>query len=530
MPQTFADLGVPASLVSVLENDGITSPTPIQTATLPDSLSGRDVLGRGRTGSGKTLAFGLPLVARLAADRRRPVAGRPRSLVLAPTRELASQIERAIEPLARAERLSAAVVFGGVSQNPQVNALRKGVDVLIACPGRLEDLIGQGHCDLRDAGIAILDEADHMADLGFLPGVKRLLAATPRDGQKLLFSATLDGGIKVIADRFLRNPVTHEADSAQSPVATMTHHVLEVEKDAKLAVLKELAAAPGRTVVFTRTKYGAKKLAKQLTQNGVPSVDLHGNLSQNARQRNLAAFSAGTASTMVATDIAARGIHVDDIALVVHADPPAEHKAYLHRSGRTARAGAEGTVVTLMMPDQRGEVRTLMRAAKIRPETQTTAAPGAEVLQQIAPGERVYREADELVAATAPPQQQSRSGRGKGRGRGAGSGGAGRGGRSDGQRGQRGGSDAGSVRWTSESSPRSERAPRERRHTSAPGARPERGDSGRPARGQGGSRPVRGERGQGGRGGSGGSGGSGSRGGASAGGRGRSQGPRRARG
>ncbi len=530
VPQTFADLGVPASLVSVLENDGITSPTPIQTATLPDSLSGRDVLGRGRTGSGKTLAFGLPLVARLAADRRRPVAGRPRSLVLAPTRELASQIERAIEPLARAERLSAAVVFGGVSQNPQVNALRKGVDVLIACPGRLEDLIGQGHCDLRDAGIAILDEADHMADLGFLPGVKRLLAATPRDGQKLLFSATLDGGIKVIADRFLRNPVTHEADSAQSPVATMTHHVLEVEKDAKLAVLKELAAAPGRTVVFTRTKYGAKKLAKQLTQNGVPSVDLHGNLSQNARQRNLAAFSAGTASTMVATDIAARGIHVDDIALVVHADPPAEHKAYLHRSGRTARAGAEGTVVTLMMPDQRGEVRTLMRAAKIRPETQTTAAPGAEVLQQIAPGERVYREADELVAATAPPQQQSRSGRGKGRGRGAGSGGAGRGGRSDGQRGQRGGSDAGSVRWTSESSPRSERAPRERRHTSAPGARPERGDSGRPARGQGGSRPVRGERGQGGRGGSGGSGGSGSRGGASAGGRGRSQGPRRARG
>ncbi|MFL0460357.1 DEAD/DEAH box helicase [Kytococcus sedentarius] len=557
MPQNFADLGVPTSLTSVLERSGITTPTPIQTATLPDSLAGRDVLGRGRTGSGKTLAFGVPLVARLAADRRRPASGRPRSLILAPTRELVLQIERAIAPLAAAEGLSTTTIFGGVGQNPQVNALRKGVDIVLACPGRLEDLIGQGHCDLRDAEIVILDEADHMADLGFLPGVKRLLSATPRDGQKLLFSATLDGGIKVIVDRFLNNPVTHEADSAQSPVATMTHHVLEVDKDSKLSVLRDLAAAPGRTVVFTRTKYGAKKLAKQLTANGVPSVDLHGNLSQNARQRNLAAFSEGTAQTLVATDIAARGIHVDDIALVVHADPPAEHKAYLHRSGRTARAGAEGTVVTIAMPEQRGEVKTLMRAAKIRPVTEAKAVVGAAVLQEVAPGERVFRESDELAVATAPPQQGGsgggRGGRsggrgGSGGGRGAGrsggrggSGGSGRGGRgaaggSGGRSGGRGastggsgrGGDGGPVRFTSESSPRGDsvgrsggaprgergagRPPRNRGEASArpargeggSGRRPERsrpeGGSGRPARGEGGSRPARAAGGSGGRG------------------------------
>ncbi|WP_374927921.1 DEAD/DEAH box helicase [Kytococcus sedentarius] len=528
MPQNFADLGVPTSLTSVLERSGITTPTPIQTATLPDSLAGRDVLGRGRTGSGKTLAFGLPLVARLAADRRRPAAGRPRSLVLAPTRELALQIERAIAPLAAAERLTTTTIFGGVGQNPQVNALRKGVDIVIACPGRLEDLIGQGHCDLRDARIVVLDEADHMADLGFLPGVKRLLGATPRDGQKLLFSATLDGGIKVIVDRFLSNPVTHEADSAQSPVATMTHHVLEVEKESKLSVLRDLAAAPGRTVVFTRTKYGAKKLAKQLTANGVPSVDLHGNLSQNARQRNLAAFSEGTAQTLVATDIAARGIHVDDIALVVHADPPAEHKAYLHRSGRTARAGAEGTVVTIAMPDQRGEVKSLMRAAKIRPVTETRATVGAPVLQEVAPGERVFRDAEELAAATAAPQQGgSGGGRSGGRSSGGGSGrsgGSGRrgGGRSGGRGGSGSGGGSGAGRGgsgrRSESSPvryTSESAARGGRSESRP-PRGERGE-GRPARGEhpgrtqrqrgeGGSRPeaqrsegrpARGERGQG---------------------------------
>ncbi|SNC65102.1 Superfamily II DNA and RNA helicase [Kytococcus aerolatus] len=430
---SFGALGVPEELVRVLTEAGITTPTPIQTATLPDSLGGRDVLGRGRTGSGKTLAFGIPLVARLAAENRRPAPGRPRALILAPTRELVTQIETAIAPLAATARLTTRTIFGGVGQNPQVNALRKGVDILIACPGRLEDLMGQGHANLSEAGIVILDEADHMADLGFLPGVKRILTATPRNGQKLLFSATLDGGIKVIADKFLHDPVTHEADSAESPVSTMTHHVLEVAKDDRVGVLRDLAAAPGRTVVFTRTKHGAKKLAKQLTAMGVPSVDLHGNLSQNARQRNLAAFSEGTAKTLVATDIAARGIHVDDVALVVHADPPSEHKAYLHRSGRTARAGAEGTVITLAMPDQRGEVRSLMRAAKIRPESQSTAVAGSPILTELAPGERVFAEPSNEPVVPAPQQQPSRGGQGGGGGRsrsrrGGGQGGSGRGG------------------------------------------------------------------------------------------------------
>ncbi|TYL45104.1 DEAD/DEAH box helicase, partial [Nocardioides sp. BGMRC 2183] len=359
---TFADIGLPSSLVDVLAEHGIVTPTPIQAATLPDALAGRDVLGRGRTGSGKTYGFLLPVVARLSSGApARPRA--PRALILAPTRELVGQIHEALTPLAQAAGLRTFTVFGGVGQQPQVNALARGVDVLVACPGRLEDLIGQGKCDLSAVEIAVLDEADHMADLGFLPAVRRLLGQTPKDGQRLLFSATLDAGVDVLVKRFLSTPVTHEADSAQSPVATMSHHVLHVEREHRLPVLVDLASAPGRTVVFTRTKHGAKALARQLNRNGVPAVELHGNLGQNARTRNLAAFHDGRAMALVATDIAARGIHVDDVALVVHADPPAEHKAYLHRSGRTARAGAEGTVVTLMTTDQRGDVRALTRAA-----------------------------------------------------------------------------------------------------------------------------------------------------------------------
>jgi superfamily II DNA/RNA helicase len=262
------------------------------------------------------------------------------------------------------------------------------VDVVIACPGRLEDLIGQRHCTLADIEITVLDEADHMADLGFLPGVRRLLSQTPKTGQRLLFSATLDKAIDALVKQFLTNPVTHEADSAQSPVATMTHHVLHIERDHRVAILTDLASAPGRTVVFTRTKHGAKALARQLNRNGVPAVDLHGNLSQNARVRNLDAFHSGEATALVATDIAARGIHVDDVALVIHADPPAEHKAYLHRSGRTARAGAAGTVVTLMTSDQSRDVRDLTRAAGIKP--QLTRIEGAQhpILRELAPGER----------------------------------------------------------------------------------------------------------------------------------------------
>ncbi|THI96254.1 DEAD/DEAH box helicase, partial [Nocardioides sp.] len=388
MTSTFADLGVPTDLVAVLTANQITVPTPIQAATLPDSLAGRDVLGRGRTGSGKTYAFGLPLVARLTQSNRRPAAKRPRALVLAPTRELASQIAASISPLAKAAGLSTTTVFGGVGQAPQVTALRKGVDVLIACPGRLEDLIQQGHCSLADVQVTVLDEADHMADLGFLPAVRRLLDQTPKGGQRMLFSATLDGAINVLVKRFLDKPAVHEADSAQSPVAKMDHHVLHVDRDLRLPVLLDLVSAPGRTVVFTRTKHGAKALARQLNSNGVPAVDLHGNLSQGARTRNMDAFHSGKATTLVATDIAARGIHVDDVALVIHADPPAEHKAYLHRSGRTARAGAAGTVVTLMTSDQRGDVRALTRAAGITPTTTRVDSAGHPVLQDLAPGER----------------------------------------------------------------------------------------------------------------------------------------------
>jgi superfamily II DNA/RNA helicase len=391
---SFADLGVPHSLAKVLTGLGITTPTPIQAATLPDALAGRDVLGRGRTGSGKTYAFLLPLVARLAqgsagsATRpaRRP--GRPRALILAPTRELVAQIDEALAPLAAANGLTRLTIFGGVSQNPQVSSLRRGVDIVLACPGRLEDLMGQGHVDLRSVEITVLDEADHMADLGFLPGVRRIMDTTPKVGQRLLFSATLDAGVDVIVKRFLSNPAVHQADSAQSPVSTMTHHVLHVTADSRVPVLLNLTSAPGRSVVFTRTKHGAKKLAKVLNASGVAAVELHGNLSQNARTRNMNLFHSGAASTLVATDIAARGIHVDDVEIVIHADPPVEHKAYLHRSGRTARAGADGVVVTLMTDDQVRDVRDLTRRAGVHPTT-TRVDATHPLLGELAPGDRV---------------------------------------------------------------------------------------------------------------------------------------------
>ncbi|MGR6965424.1 DEAD/DEAH box helicase [Geodermatophilus sp. URMC 61] len=433
---TFADLGVPAPLVEVLAASGITAPFPIQVATLPDTLAGRDVLGRGRTGSGKTLAFSLPLVARLAASDSRRQPKRPRALVLVPTRELANQVLAVVDPLARALGMKATTVFGGVGQNPQVQALAGGIDVLIACPGRLEDLIGQGHCDLSAVEITVLDEADHMADLGFLPGVKRLMDRTPATGQRLLFSATLDNGVDVLVKRYLSAPTTHSVDPAVAPVATMTHHVLRVEAADKPAVVRELASGLGRSVLFTRTKHQAKKLAKQLTAAGVPAVDLHGNLSQNARERNLEAFSNGSTRVLVATDIAARGIHVDDVALVVHVDPPAEHKAYLHRSGRTARAGAGGTVVTVSTPDQAGEVRTLARQAGITP-TVSAVRPGAAEISALTGPAAPYVE-----PAPAPEPQPQPQGQGGGRRRRSGGGS----GRSTGQAGTASGGGTTSAR------------------------------------------------------------------------------------
>ncbi|MFC6154564.1 DEAD/DEAH box helicase [Nocardioides yefusunii] len=403
----FAELGVPTALVKELERQGITSPTPIQEATLPDSLAGRDVLGRGRTGSGKTYAFLLPLVARLDASKMPAMPNKPRAIILAPTRELVTQIKDSLEPLAKVRGLKIQTIFGGVGQNPQVQALRRGIDVVVAAPGRLEDLMGQGHVDLSAVEVTILDEADHMADLGFLPGVKRILDKTPQSGQRLLFSATLDGAINVLVKRYLHNPVTHEADSAQSPVAKMTHHVLHIGRDDRLPVLVDLTAAPGRTVVFTRTKYGAKGLARQLNRNGVTAVDLHGNLSQNARTRNMEAFHSGKAMTLVATDVAARGIHVDDVALVIHADPPSEHKAYLHRSGRTARAGAEGTVVTLMTDDQVKDVRDLTRQAGIKPTTTRITSLKDPILEKLAPGKRTLIPGGYEPDAPAQPQRSS---------------------------------------------------------------------------------------------------------------------------
>ncbi len=420
---TFAELGVPAPLVAVLAETGITAPFPIQSATLPDSLRGRDVLGRGRTGSGKTYAFVLPVLARLSTSRSKRQPGRPRALVLAPTRELASQIEAAMAPLAKAMNLRTLTIFGGVRPNPQIQGLRNGVDIVIACPGRLADHVQSGHADLGSVEITVLDEADHMADLGFLPVVRRLLDKTPARSQRLLFSATLDAGVDVLVKRFLHDPVTHSVDSAQSPVSQMTHHVLHVSKEGRVPVLADLTAAPGKTVVFTRTKHGAKALARQLNARGVPTVELHGNLSQNARTRNLTAFGSGTATTLVATDIAARGIHVDDVSLVVHADPPVEHKAYLHRSGRTARAGAEGTVVTLMMDAQVSDVRDLTRKAGIKP-TITRTQPGDALLTRIAPGERTYVAASELPTAE-PARAGGNGGNGGGRNRRRGGGGGG---------------------------------------------------------------------------------------------------------
>jgi superfamily II DNA/RNA helicase len=401
---TFASLGVPASVVAALAGAGLTVPFPIQAATLPDALAGLDILGRGQTGSGKTLAFSIPLVAGLTGGHTS--AGRPRGLVLVPTRELASQVHAVLRPLAGATALSVATIFGGTSQKLQVAALRNRADIIVACPGRLADLIEQGHCHLGDVEISVVDEADHMADLGFLPVVRRLLDDTPPEGQRMLFSATLDHAVDVLARRFLTEPVEHAVDSVAAPSA-MIHHLLTVAPPDRLGVVTALARGDKRALVFTRTKHGAQKLAGQLAGAGIPAAQLHGNLAQSARERNLRSFASGAVRVMVATDIAARGIHVEGIDLVIHADPPTEHKAYLHRSGRTARAGAGGLVITLQTPAQAGDVRVLMRRAGVVPAA-AAAGPGSALLRSIAgpPATRIARAAvapDEEMAATASP-------------------------------------------------------------------------------------------------------------------------------
>jgi len=362
---TFAALGVPVPIAAALRREGRVTPFAIQTAAVPDALAGRDILGRARTGSGKTLAFSVPMAARLSSSGSQRLPGRPRGLVLVPTRELAEQVQRTLRPLAEAVGLRTTTIIGGVSQQPQVAALRRGVDICVATPGRLEDLLRQQHLTLAAVEITTIDEADHMADLGFLPAVRRLLDATARGSQRLLFSATLDRDVDVLVQRYLHDPVRHATDDTPTDALAMTHRLLTVHARDKAEVVHGLLSGEQRTLAFTRTKHGARALARRLAAAGVPSVDLHGNLSQAARTRNLEAFHQGRARVLVATDIAARGIHVDEVGLVVHVDPPAEPKAYLHRSGRTARAGNAGTVVTVATVEQRSAVRSLLRTAKV---------------------------------------------------------------------------------------------------------------------------------------------------------------------
>ena len=407
---SFADLGLPTPLVETLASQGILSPFPIQQATIADALSGRDTLGRGRTGSGKTLAFSLPLIARLmeSGKRREPFA--PRAVILVPTRELANQVRDVIAPLAESVGMRTATVYGGVGYGGQITAMRNGVDIVVACPGRFIDLMESGHVDLDAVEVTVLDEADHMAELGFLEHVTRILEKTPREGQRLLFSATLDRGIDKVVKKFLQNPITHEVESTEENEASMTHYFFQVTQAERFNVISDLCAAPGRTLVFTRTKHGARKLTEALVKAGIPSVELHGDLSQNVRARNLAALSSGKVDTLVATDVAARGIHVDDIAIVIHADPPEEHKAFLHRSGRTARAGAQGTVITMVTENMRRQVKRLARDAGIDPITKNVSM-GDEILTEVAPGERAFREMPNLEERRP---QGNRNGGGRG--------------------------------------------------------------------------------------------------------------------
>ncbi|MFF5116446.1 DEAD/DEAH box helicase [Dactylosporangium aurantiacum] len=377
----FAGLGLPNKLVRALANQGITDPFPIQSATIPDVLAGRDVLGRGRTGSGKTLAFGLPLLARLAASgRSRPHA--PKALVLVPTRELAMQVNDALTPLAKTLNLFCKTAVGGVPYDRQIWSLERGVDVLVATPGRLGDLIKRGVCRLDAVEITVLDEADQMADMGFLPEVTEILAQTPATGQRLLFSATLDKDVDTLVKRFLVDPVTHSIEPATASVGSMDHHVLLVPPNDKFAIAASIAARKGRTILFVKTQQAVDELVEQFAAVGVRAGALHGGKTQRVRTRTLAEFKEGTCDVLVATDVAARGIHIDDVSLVVHVDLPRDQKDYLHRAGRTARAGATGTVVTLVLPRQRRRAAALLAKAGVTP-TELRVRAGDPALAEV---------------------------------------------------------------------------------------------------------------------------------------------------
>lgn len=386
--QSFAELGIPGSAVAVLADRGISTPSEIQARTLPDALAGRDVLGRAQTGSGKTLAFGLAVLTRLAAAERPRNTRSPRGLVLVPTRELAQQVAVALEPLARVEGLRVTTVFGGAPIRRQIEDLRRGVDVVVATPGRLLDLMDRQVARLEGVSVAVIDEADHMADLGFLPAVRRILDATPADRQCLMFSATLDGGVDRLAQRYLSGPAVHAVASASAPVSSMQHRVFLLDQADKVDIAAEIAARPQRTLFFVRTKHGADRLARQLLRHGVNAAAIHGNLNQNQRTRALDAFASGRVRALVATDVAARGLHIDDLDLVVHFDPPPDHKHYLHRSGRTARAGASGTVISLVEAHQTRDLARIHAAAAVQAD-QLTVRVGHPALRAIAaPDER----------------------------------------------------------------------------------------------------------------------------------------------
>ncbi|MFI0409314.1 DEAD/DEAH box helicase [Actinomadura sp. 3N508] len=382
----------------------MTAPFPIQAAAMPNALAGRDVLGRGRTGSGKTLAFGLALLARTAGHRAEPRA--PLALVLVPTRELAQQVAGALAPYADAVGVRLTTVVGGVSISPQTNALRRGTDVLIATPGRLTDLIERGDCRLDRVGITVLDEADQMTDMGFLPQVTRLLEQTPRDGQRMLFSATLDKNVDQLVRRFLSDPVTHSVDPPAGAVTTMEHHVLHVADADKHETTVRIAARDDRVIMFVGKKHAADRLVRKLASRGVHAAALHGGKTQSQRNRALNGFHAGDVTVLVATNVAARGIHIDDLDLVVNIDPPADHKDYLHRAGRTARAGRRGTVVTLVLPDQRREMNDLMTKAGVTAHT-TRLNPGDQDLTRIT-GARAPQ-GDTAPKTTAPKSAPSKT-------------------------------------------------------------------------------------------------------------------------
>nr|WP_255622038.1 DEAD/DEAH box helicase [Tessaracoccus sp. OS52] len=404
----FAELGVALPIVAAMASKGITEPFPIQTATIADAVAGRDVLGRGRTGSGKTLAFGLPLLTRLAAG---DAVGSPRALIMTPTRELALQIADNLSPLAAAVQLDLTLIAGGMPYGPQIRAFERGVDIVVATPGRLIDLLEQGAADLSQVQITVLDEADHMSDLGFLPDVQTILDAVPADGQRLLFSATLDGAVGKIVRKYLHDPVTHEVDSGQASVTTMTHHFLELAPHHKNAITAEIANREGKSLIFARTQMGADRIAGQLRDAGVLAGALHGGLTQGARARVLAAFKEDTVRVLVATDVAARGIHVDDVSLVLQVDPPMGPKDYLHRAGRTARAGESGSVVSIVLPHQRNQVRRIADQAGVR-ATPLQVHPGSVELREATgariPSDTPIPEADYL-AIIAPKQQQRRA-------------------------------------------------------------------------------------------------------------------------